>query len=331
MSATAPLESTLLKHFAAARDHRLAATALRKKLADASPDAVDQALAALIDSGKIAITGGGKTGPHPRPKGSYRLTGAGKDHVKPQKPDVSDELIGNQESYLLFQFLRIKDGGESMSRADLNGKLKTRAAKEQFELDPAANKPTIDYHLDQLIQNGSLDEKRQGVSLIYTLTAEGLKTLGAGKQYNHPSINFTLNGPALNRLLEAARYSTGSPPTQHDHPAATLATPPEPVHHPASHAAEVSPAQIHAFIAQLKADKYAGRDLIPIHEVRTLVAQNHGTHAASHPVFDRLLKTMRSEEELELEAIADKRDTPQQHLDDSIPGLNETLFFIATK
>ena len=319
MSDTATLESTLLQHFAATRDHKLSATALRKKLESASPDAADAAITALIDGGKLAVTGA-KAGPHPRPKGSYRLTGAGKDHVKPQKPDVSDELVGNQEAYLLFQFLRIKDGGESMSRSDLNAKLGTKAAREQFELDPRVNKPSIDYHLNQLVQTGSLNEKRQGVSTIYTLTADGLRTLGAGKQYDHPAINFTLNGPALNRLLDAAR-SVSAPTAPDDPPAAA----PEPEPAPT---AEVTPEQIHAFIAQLQANQYAGRDQIPIHEVRALVARHHGAHAASHPVFDKLLKRMRSVGDLEISAIADSRHTSPEHLDASIPGMNEVLFFI---
>ena len=328
MSDTSPLESTLLKHFAAAREHKLSATALRKKLEAADADEADQAINALIDGGKLGVTGA-KAGPHPRPKGSYRLTGAGKDHVKPQRPDVSDELVENQEAYLLFQFLRIKDGESSMSRSDLNGKLKTKAAKEQFELDPKVNKSTIDYHLDQLVHHGSLDEKRQGVSMIYTLTDSGLRTLGAGKQYDHPSINFTLNGPALNRLLTAARST--SAPRSHAHELAHTApelesTPPVP-----SHSAEVTPEAIHAFIAQLQADQYAGRDQIPIHEVRALVARNHGEHAASHPVFDKLLKRMRSEGDLIITAIADSRHTSPEHLNDSIPGMNETLFFIDTQ
>ena len=329
MSDTDTLESTLLKHFAAARDHKLSATALRKKLDPAGPDEADQAITALIDAGKLAVTGGGKTGPHPRPKGSYRLTGAGKDHVKPRRPDVSDELVGNQEAYLLFQFLRIKEGGEAMSRSDLNGKLGTKAAREQFELDPKVNKSTIDYHLDQLVNNGSLNEKRQGVSLIYTLTADGLKTLGAGKQYDHPSINFTLNGPALNRLLEAAR-SAGAPRSPAHEPAASVPEL-EPIPPVPTQSAEVTPEEIHAFIAQLQADKYAGRDQIPIHEVRALVARHHGEHAASHPVFDKLLKRMRSEGDLTISAIADSRQTPVEHLNGSIPGMNETLFFIDTQ
>ncbi len=333
MSTTSALESTLLKLFAEARDHKLSATTLKNKLATTTKksgtaheaEQVDAAITALIDGGKVAVTGGGKTGHHPRAKGSYRLTGAGKDHVKPGKPDHSDELIGNQEAYILFQFLRIKDGASSMTRSDLNGKLGTKAAREQFELDPKVNKDVLDYHLHQLVNNGSLEEARKGVSLVYTLTDAGLKTLGSGKQYDHPSINFTLNGPALNKLLEAARQSSG---TQHADATKPAEHTPEPVTHAPPKSAEIEPKQIHDFIAHLKADKYAGKDLIPIHEVRALVAQHHGDHAASHPVFDRLLKTMRSEDELEIIAIADNRDATQEQLDSSIPNKNETLFYI---
>ena len=339
MTADHSLEDALLKLFASAREHQLSATTFKSRLAGAAkgaglttdPAAVDAAITALIEAGKVAVTGGGKTGHHPRPRGSYRLTGAGKDHVKPAKPGVSDELGRNQEAYILFQFLRAKGGDLSLTRSDLNDKFKTVAARAKLELAYPDKKATTDYHLHQLVANGNLLERRQGVSVRYTLTPEGLKALGAGKQYDDVEVNFALNGKALNRLLDAARLTADAEDPQlarHTNAAAAIDQPISPA---ASKNAQVSPEQIHDFIAQLKADRYAGKDLIPIHEVRTLVAQHHGDNAASHPVFDRLLKVMRSEGELEIIAISDSRETPQQHLDDAIPGLNEVLFFIDTK
>ncbi len=335
MSTADPVAQAVLKLFAEARDHRLSATSLKTKLAaaakksgEASADAeqVDRAIATLIDDGKVALTGGGKVGHHPRPKGSYRLTGSGKDHVKPGKPDVSKDLLISQEGYLLIQFFRIKEGGSSMSRSDLNGKLKTKAAKEKLELDPADNRDTIEYHLHHLVAAGRLTEERKGVSTIYGLTDEGRRALGSATYYD--DIQFTLTGAALNELLAAARgpstESRGEIAHQEDHHGAR-----SPAHHaPAQHSAAIEPRQIHDYVAQLKADRFAGRDLIPIHEVRALVARQHGDEAASHPVFDRLLKGMRAEGDLKIIAIADSRETPQEHLDASIPGMNETLFFI---
>ncbi len=330
MSASPPLEKTLLKLFAEARDHKLSATSLKTKLATAAKksadhstaEQIDQVVTALIDAGKIALTGGGKTGHHPRPKGSYSLSPAGKEHVKPAKPAIENTQLAVQEAYILLQFLRIKeDKGVSMSRSELNGKLKTKSAIGSLEFDPTTVNEIVGYHLHVLVEEGSLEAKRKGVSIIYTLTAEGRKTLGAADQ--HDSVSFTFTGAALNTLLKAARGSTIERVNPEPEPE------PEPT--PPKAARNLDPKQIHEFIAQLKADKFAGRDLIPIHEVRSLVAHYHGPEAASHPVFDRLLKTMRSEEELEIIAIADSRDTPQQHLDDSIPGMNETLFFIDTE
>jgi hypothetical protein len=71
--------------------------------------------------------------------------------------------------------------------------------------------------------------------------------------------------------------------------------------------------------------------LIPIHEVRRLVAQDHGQDVASHPAFDPVLRRMWSEGIFELIAISDGRDATQQQIDDSIPGLNETIFYIVLK
>ena len=314
MSDGTNLEKNLLKLFAEARDHKLSPTSLKSKLATASkkweahPDAesVHEALTALIDNGHIAVTGGGKTGHHPRPKGSYRLSSAGKDHVKPQKPDASDAIIATQQAYILLQFLRVKQEKESsMSRSELNGKLKTKSAIENLEFIPDTAKATIDYHLDNLVRDKSLEEKRQGVSTIYTLTDEGRQALGAADQYD--TVTFSFTGAALNTLLKAARQS--SVKLDQEEPGSEVETS-ETTHHAPAQSHEVEPKQIHEYIAHLKADKYAGRDLIPIHEVRSLVAQHHGSHAASHPIFDRMLKQMRSEGDLEIIAIADSRDNP---------------------
>ena len=330
MSESHPLETTVLKLFAEARDHRLAATSLQTKLATAAKKSgaahaaaeVDQALTALIDAGKVAVTGGGKTGHHPRPRGSYRLTGAGKDHVKPGKPDASDETLGYQEAYILLQMIRFPD--HSASRSKLNEKLKSTSARTNLEFPQDGPKATIDYHLHNLVQAGSLEEERQGVSTIYTLTADGLKALGSADQ--HETVEFRFVGAALNFLLKAARDASNHEPAAASHQTPPPPEPDDPA--PSQAAPAVDSKQIHAYIAQLKADKFAGRDLIPIHEVRALVAHHHGAEAASHPVFDRLLKTMRSEGELEIIAIADNRDATQEQLDHSIPGKNETLFYI---
>ena len=336
MSTQSPLEATLLKLFAEARGQKLSATGLKNKIATASkksetpPDAeeIDRALTALIDDGHLALTGGGKTGHHPRAKGSYRLTSAGKDHTKPKKPDASKDQLEAQEAYILLQFLRIKaDKDDSMTRAELGGKLKTKSAVGSLEFEPQTAKETIDYHLHNLVGAGSLEEKRRGVSTIYTLTETGRQALGAADQ--HEAVSFTFTGAALNTLLKAARESSIQQSPHSDHHPAQEA---EPIHHPAparSHALE--PKQIHDFIAHLKADKYAGRDLIPIHEIRALVAHHHGPEAAGHPTFDPMIKRMRSEGEIRFIAISNNQDATSEQLEDSIPGLNETLFYIVAR
>ncbi len=215
----------------------------------------------------------------------------------------------------------------SASRSKLNDKLKSTSARNNLEFPQDGPKATIDYHLHNLVQAGSLEEKRQGVSTIYTLTAAGLKALGSANQ--HETVEFRFLGSALNFLLKTARDSSSHESAAASHQAPTPPEPPDGA--PREAAPAVDPQQIHAYVAQLKADKFAGRNLIPIHEVRSLVAHHHGPQAASHPVFDRLLKTMRSEGELAIIAIADSRDTPQHQLDDAIPGMNETLFFIDTE
>ena len=325
MSDTAPLEPKILKLFAEAKGHQLSATSLKGKLTGAKsplkgtdPADFDRALTALIDAGKIAVTGGGKTGHHPRSKGSYKLTDVGKDHAKPAKPDVSDETLGYQEAYILLQMIRFD--GQTAKRSELNAKLKSAVALSNLEFPRDDSKGTIDYHLRNLVAAGSLDEVRQGVSVIYTLTDAGKKALGAADQ--HETVNFQFKGAGLNALLALARDSSaglqGEQVGDDDEHGTALYTPLE--HH-----------HIHDYIAQLRSEKYAGRKLIPIYEVRSLVAKHHGDEAAGHAVFDDMLRDLRGDDSIELTAISNHRDASPEQLEAAVPGMGETLFYIVAK
>lgn len=68
--------------------------------------------------------------------------------------------------------------------------------------------------------------------------------------------------------------------------------------------------------------------MIPIHEIRRLVADHQGDEAASHPVFDPVIMRMRSEGRLRLIAISDTRDATLAQMEASIPGVNETIFYV---
>jgi len=324
-------QTILLKMFAGSKGPRLSAADFAKKIAAQArrtpaaaldPAAADHGLAGLIEAGLIAVAGGGKTALHPRPQASYRLTEKGKDRAKhlsrpPRPSHHEDSQLQAQESYILLQLFRSKDG--PLSRSKLNDKLKSKAAIGSLEFKIKEEPETIDYHLSLLVEKGYVEEKRQGVGVSYALGDEGRKALATATQ--HEGATFNLTGGLLNELLKLARESN---------PAAEVVDPPKPSDGPAPapEHRSIGVQDILELIDQLKSGDYAGRDLIPIHELRALVAERHGKEAASHPTFDPLLKRIRGDDQLDLIAISDNRDATQEQLDDSIPGMNETIFYI---
>lgn len=325
-------QTTLLRLFERPTDGRLSAGDLKKKLGSGSkkgpavaPEAVeaDRALSGLIGMGLITVAGGAKDGHHPRPNASYRLTEKGRHHLRPARPDMPDEQLQAQEAFILLQVFRAKE--RKLTRSDLNAKLKTRAAMGQLEFDVKEAPATVDYHLAALVEKGCLDAQRQSNSVGYSLNPEqGAKALAATRQ--HDGVSFTLNGETLNALLAAARQSKPVQSLPEESPLVD-----EPATDPAPVSRRLGPHDITKYIDQLRSDKFAGKDLIPIHEVRRLVAEQHSDEAASHPAFDPLIKRMRSEGQLELIAISDNRDATREQLDNSIPGMNETLFYIVVE
>ncbi len=325
---TSQQRTILLQSFANRKDPRLSYAQLKEKFGpgkgrlNLEAEAADRLVDDLIADGLLAVTGGGKDGAHPRPKASYRLTSKGKDHLRPARPGHhSPELLEFQEAYLLLQVFRAE--GRSLSRSKINDKLKTKAAVQSLEFDPKSDPATIHYHLSALVENAALAENRTGTSTSFTLTESGLRALATARQ--HVAASFTLKGEALNELLAAAR---GSTPVSGDEKESELGTAPEPATQPGPATPTVGEDDILRLVDHLKAGDFAGRELIPIHEVRRLVAEHHGRDAASHPTFDRLVKRLRSDDRLVLTAISDSRGVTQQELDDSIPGMNEVIFYI---
>jgi DNA-binding PadR family transcriptional regulator len=328
---TEPYQNHLLTLFSRLKEGRISAGDLKKKIAAASkrspgPNAsdADVALADLIERGLVTVTGGRADGHHPRPNASYRLTEKGQHYVRPARPDIPDEQLQAQEAFILLQVFRSKE--QKLTRSELNGKLRTKAAIGQLELDVRAAPETVDYHLTELVEKRCLGEERRGNSVSYTLNPEhGARALASARQ--HDGVSFTLTGETLNALIAAGRKTIPDPPRREDLPIPVR--PPEMAS--ALRSQPLDEEGITRYIAQLRSDKYAGKDLIPIHEVRRLVAQHHGEEAAGHPFFDPLIKRMRSEGRLRLIAITDSRDATQDELDDSIQGLNETIFYILVR
>ena len=326
-----PQQIAVLRIFERLNDPRLTAAELKKKLGigtkkGTDPAEANQTLASLIEQGFLAISGGAQDAPHPRPNAAYRLTREGIAHLRPARPDFSDELLQAQEAFILLQVFRAKE--QKLTRSDLNGKLKSRAAVGQLEFDVKAAPETIDYHLAELVDKECLTVLKRGVSISFELNPEkGAAALASSKQ--HEAVSFTLTGETLNALLAAAGRSNGAisasdGEVRYEAPTAVeVEIEPQP--------ASLSSLEIIRYLDQLRSGKYAGKDQIPIHELRRIVASQHGEEMAAHKVLDPIIKEMRSNGQLRFIAISDNRDATQKELDDSIPGMNETLFYIVVR
>ncbi len=323
--ATDPRRRALIDKFSSRKDGRLSATDLKKLLVAASAKArgpamdaagLDRSLRDLIDEGLVVLTGAAKDGDHPRPKGSYRLTAEGKESVRPGRPQHGDELLAYQESFILLQLFRAE--GRKLSRSKLNEKLKSVTASGNLELDPKGSPDTISYHLHALVESGRVAEERERNAHTFALTEGGLAALAGGKQ--HQAATFTMSGATLNALLEACRAPG---------PIEDRADGDEPGRGPGRREARpLDPSDVLELVDGLKSGDYSGEGLIPIPALRGLVATRHGAEAASHPVFDRLLRRMRADGEIRLTSIGNLADATQGELDDAIPGANETIFYI---
>ena len=322
-------QTTLLQLIAKAKDGRLSAGQLKEKSAKGSkqaPDAglslaqTDHALTALIDLGYVATSGGAKDAPHPRPNASYRLTKEGRDHLRPAKPKFQDTQLEAQESFLLLHLFRAE--GHTLTRSEINGKCKSNIVKATVELDAKDAPETIDYQMAMLVEKSYVIEERRGVSVRYTLDPNrGIEAVISAKQ--HDTVNFAVSGKFLNDLLTAARNLTAASPKVEDSLIEL-----GPIDPPKPSSKRLGPDSIMGFVEQLRAGAFAGKNLVPIHEVRRMAAEHHGAEAASHPAFDPLLMEMQSNEQLEMVAISNNRYATSEQLDDAIPGTNEILFYI---
>ncbi len=185
--------------------------------------------------------------------------------------------------------------------------------------DPKAAPETIGFHLHELAGRGEVAERRAGVSQHWTLTDAGLAALAVARQ--HETATFTLDGKTLNALLGA-----GPRPGDRRAPGPATGTESQAEAGPAFGASEVE-----GLVESLKAGEFSGKPLIPIPAVRRLAADRFGAEAASHPVFDRLLKAMRVEGRIRLTSIGNLADATEADLDAAIPGANETIFYIMVR
>ena len=240
---------------------------------------------------------------------TYELTDAGREHLQrldpypPPPAPVAPEIQRYQIAHLLFQLF--KTDGRTLARGEAN---KNRGPKELELSAPAANELR-----KTLARQGAIEILRGSRSESYRLTPEGEALLGTLQQY--PESTFNLKGKHLNALLglavSAARQQDTSAPRSES----------------AAAPADLSQA-VYAAFEELRRESYSHTRLVPIHEIRRKIAENYGPQTARHDVLDEPIRELWRQGRVRMVALADlQRATPEQ-LNDSVPGVNETLFYL---
>ncbi len=306
------------------RQHRVTAAAL-KKLPKAAVERlrldsgrIGEVLAGLVEQGLVI------QGPVGKSVG-WRLTESGAAYVRtlpassPLLKAVHDDgqLLDRQKAFALFH-LFIARGGQ-LSAAELRRKL-TAAKAKPLGFDAR----TARWVMALLVADGSVVEQRDGKSVFWQASAATPARLATLKQ--HPDIELTLTGEAFNALTSAGLMTA----------AETRGAAPEALNSPAPSAsgarATAAPADLAEVVLsefrELLREKHWHTGMVPIHEVRRRVATRNGEQAARHDVLDDRVRQLRRQERVRLISLSDlSRATPEQ-LADSIPGDNETFFYL---
>jgi predicted transcriptional regulator len=222
---------------------------------------------------------------------------------------MTDKLAEYQRAFLLLHLLLAKD--RTLGRAEANRKLTTVARKYLNLNAGVANRLRAVLSEEGFVQILKKTAGRGAES--YRLTDRGLALLGTLEQY--PTASFRFKGQEINALISAVREVSDSwkepkEPTRRPEPPTDLG------------------AAIVAEFEELYRERHHHRGLVPIHEVREGIAARFGPDSARHDVFDPQVQRLRQAGRVRIVPISDLRSATAAQLNDSIPGVNETLFYL---
>jgi hypothetical protein len=267
--------------------------------------------------------------------GNYRLTATGIAFLRQPSPPpfgYDETLLPYQKSYLLFRLQISSDRQASLAELCRRLPKDTKEilgfgmldARDRLQL----NRPLVAWLLENLADVKAIERTGQPSKPCYRLLPAGEQLLGVSDQY--PTIKFPLKGEEINHLLAAARLAGKLGIEQETGATAETATPQPtpPVPSPTAISSELTAEQILAEFERLKQERYAQHGMVPIYQLRKVVAERFGQTFASHEVLDPLLKELRHRRHIRLVAIGNMGDATEQQLKDSIRGENETYFMI---
>lgn len=230
--------------------------------------------------------------------------GRGKVH-----PASNEDVRQARVAYLLLQLLQGR--GHSLSSSVAN---KATSQSRTLELNAATSR----HVRSELAARGLLTIERGTRSERYTLTDAGRLHLGTLAFYE--SFRFRLTGKELNLLLEAAREAAKEFTPMGVDAAQAPAT-------EAPTAGDLAEAILKSF-EDLRRERHTVSGMVPIHEVRAEVRARFGPAAARHAVFDEAVLSLWREKRVRLTSIADRGKATPEQLQNSIPGVGETLFYL---
>lgn len=256
---------------------------------------------------------------------SFAITDAGREQLaslevptfgKSRKPPIplnedtiTDEVREGQKAFLLLQLFDAD--GHMLPQGDANRIPKALVASLGL-------KPYVaNYRRAKLAQQGYIKISRTGRSQEYSLLPDGIDYLSAGaKHLDHADI--TLKGKTLNALVAAAREASFD--RDQPRPASESVK-------SAPSAAELEEAVLAGF-QELLRERHPRSGLVPIHEVRQYIAERFGPGAARHDALDEVIMNLWRTHRIGLEGISDLSKATEQQLNDSIQGINSTLFYL---
>lgn len=246
---------------------------------------------------------------------TYELTDEGREHLQtleqyPFPPGrgkagkaINENVVQYVKPYLLLQLFQAQRRTLTKGEANRFDSL----GRELLVLTPTNVQPVR----AEMASEGLIEITRRGRSESYSLTPAGIEFLAANEQY--PGHDFKIKGDSLNALLRAARAATAP----EAHPASAFSARP----------ADLSGAVFAEFL-ELRREEYGHTGLVPIFRIRERIAAKYGPNTARHHELDEPILQLARDGRTRLVALADLQKATPEQLNASVPGVNETLFYL---
>lgn len=227
---------------------------------------------------------------------------------------ITDELREGQKAYLLLQLFNAEH--QTLTKGDAN-KFKDLRKASKISLN-FMKAPVANYRRERLAEQG-LIQITPGRSMQYSLLPDGRDYLATCVRHL-ANVEFAIKGSTLNALVTAAQESPfradRSTPMPEFSPRAPAMIPPN-----------LDEAVLSTF-EELRRERHGHSGLVPIHEIRRVIADRLGVDAARHDVLDEAILKLWREKKIGLEGISDLSRATEQQLNDSIPGEGNTIFYL---